>query len=815
VVLAVFTGVTGCNRHARSVPDELYLQARTSFERGELLQAMAASEKGFSEFQNTQPDWAWRFKIQQAEVLVWQGKNKDALALLNADPPTSLADSDIAVRRRILQGAANNYLQQFDEAKLRIQQAEDLASASQPQLLGDVALVKATLATIKGDFSNAELLNRQALNTALKRNQPFLKASALGNLGFVALRQQHCADAVERFDAAAAAAQQLHNRTLLEKAAGNSGWCYYKLGDFDRALENFTQAESTSAELGIAKDQLTWLTNIGSIHYERRDFAAAANYYQRALTIARNLENKSQAAVCLNNLSATALETKQFDQAEKYNNEALALKRAIGDASSEQYSLLNQARIAAGRQQFADASKLLKDIIAKSGEDASLRWEAESELAITYAAQNNNAAAEKQFRTALATIDKARAALSKEEHRLSFLGSAERFYNDYIDFLISRGQTREALAVAEHSRARTLAEGLKIPVAGVLNANFSPEQTARKLKSVILAYWLKPGQSYLWTVTPSRVVLSKLPPADQIDSEIQSYRKALLGPRDVKETTNAAGTKLYEMLVAPAQSLIAPNSRVIVIADRSLNLLNFETILAPKPQVHYWIEDAVISNASSIALLARATQRKLAAEKKLLLIGDPVYTGTDFPELKQAKLELQDVANHFPASQREVLERAAATPAAYAASNVGNYSFVHFVAHGTASRTSPLDSSIILSRQSDAYKLYARDIMKQPLRAELVTISACYGAGNRAYSGEGLVGLSWAFLRAGAHNVVAALWEVSDTSTPELMDAMYAGLQSGNDPATALRAAKLKMLRSGSIYRKPFYWGAFQLYSGS
>jgi CHAT domain-containing protein len=349
----------------------------------------------------------------------------------------------------------------------------------------------------------------------------------------------------------------------------------------------------------------------------------------------------------------------------------------------------------------------------------------------------------------------------------------------------------------------------------VLNANFSPEQTARKLNSVILAYWLKPGQSYLWTVTPSRVVLSNLPPADQIDFEIQSYRKALLGPRDVKETTNAAGTKLYDMLVAPAQNLIAPGSRVIVIADRALNLLNFETVLAPKPQVHYWIEDAVISNASSIALLARTTQRKLTTNKKLLLIGDPIYTGTDFPELKQAKLELQDVANHFPANQREVLERAAATPAAYAASNAGNYTFVHFVAHGTASRTSPLDSSIILSRQSDAYKLYARDIMKQPLRAELVTISACYGAGNRAYSGEGLVGLSWAFLRAGAHNVVAALWEVSDTSTPELMDAMYAGLQSGNDPATALRAAKLKMLRSGSIYRRPFYWGAFQLYSGS
>jgi len=49
-----------------------------------------------------------------------------------------------------------------------------------------------------------------------------------------------------------------------------------------------------------------------------------------------------------------------------------------------------------------------------------------------------------------------------------------------------------------------------------------------------------------------------------------------------------------------------------------------------------------------------------------------------------------------------------------------------------------------------------------PLQAELVTISACRSAGARTYSGEGLVGLAWAFLNAGAHNVVAGLWNVED-----------------------------------------------------
>jgi len=67
----------------------------------------------------------------------------------------------------------------------------------------------------------------------------------------------------------------------------------------------------------------------------------------------------------------------------------------------------------------------------------------------------------------------------------------------------------------------------------------------------------------------------------------------------------------------------------------------------------------------------------------------------------------------------------------------------------------------------------ARDIVQHPLHADLVMISACYGGGERAYSGEGLVGLAWAFLRAGAHNVIAGLWPVTDASTEQLMDRFY------------------------------------------
>ena len=95
---------------------------------------------------------------------------------------------------------------------------------------------------------------------------------------------------------------------------------------------------------------------------------------------------------------------------------------------------------------------------------------------------------------------------------------------------------------------------------------------------------------------------------------------------------------------------------------------------------------------------------------------------------------------------------------------------MHFTAHAEANTESPLDSAVILSQDGSGYKLYARDILEQPLSADLVTISACRGAGERKYAGEGLVGFAWAFLRAGAQRVIAGLWDVDDRSTAALMD---------------------------------------------
>ena len=201
-------------------------------------------------------------------------------------------------------------------------------------------------------------------------------------------------------------------------------------------------------------------------------------------------------------------------------------------------------------------------------------------------------------------------------------------------------------------------------------------------------------------------------------------------------------------------------------------------------------------------------------------MGNPVTASPDYPSLPHFGAEMNLIAKHFPRAARPSLPvRRPRPPPIWPAIRRSTPIF-------TLSRTPRPAARIRWIRQSfspvprlgqptgeNTFKLYAREIIEHPIDARMVTISACNGSGTRAYAGEGLVGLSWAFLRAGAHNVIGALWEVSDDSTPRLMDTLYQGLQAGQAPSAALRNAKLSLLRSQSRFSAPFYWAPFQIYT--
>lgn len=197
----------------------------------------------------------------------------------------------------------------------------------------------------------------------------------------------------------------------------------------------------------------------------------------------------------------------------------------------------------------------------------------------------------------------------------------------------------------------------------------------------------------------------------------------------------------------------------------------------------------------------------------LLLIGDPEPASADYPRLAHAHKEIAGIQAAFADISKMVLTGTDANPSAYGASQPRQYSMIHFAAHGLANPASPLDSAIVLSPKDGRFMLSARDITDQPLRAQLVTIASCRSAGAKSYPGEGLIGLAWAFLRAGADNVIAGLWDISDKSTSDIMIDLYSHVADGRLPDEALRDAKLAVLRRGGPLGHAYYWGPFQDYT--
>jgi len=804
-------GLVGC----RPNPQATYEHAYQTFVHGDLLRSQQEAEQGYKRFLNSRPDWAWRFRILQAKALLWSGLYADVLRLLHSSPSRAApTDAEILT----LRGLAYARLHQFAEAGRAIADAKRLCQGKSDPECGDVIQTTGLVALEQAQFPVAQQALEESLAFARQHNDRFLEATSLLNLGAVFLAEEHFDQAIDWSDAARNASATLGARDVELVAINNIGWAYYGLGESEKALELFFEAEKQAVALGDLFNQENELTNIGYIYMAEDKLDLADRSFRDALAIAQKIESKED---IFNALRARALVSEQIgalDRANEYADQAISIARAAGNRRDELYPLLVKGLIAA-KSHSAATEKILREVEGDEKTSPSLKWRAEHALAQFYDDENHSDKANLEYRQALATFESARSSLLRDDTKLPFFSNAASIYGDYVHFLVKRGKTQEALQWADFSRARTLAEGL-----GVLSKSSSlqpptmrVQEIAQKVQGTVLFYWLGDKQSYLWAITPQQTAVFSLPPAPQIDATAQRYHKALGGPQDTRESVNQDGLSLYQMLVAPAQSLLLVNGRTVIIPDGSLNNVNFETLIVNGAKPHFWIEDTTITSATSLRLLASSYAREKRVERRLLLIGNSVAPSPKYPELPRAASQLERVAEHFPAAQRQQFTREEATPAAYLNSRPEQFSHIHFVAHGIASRLSPLDSAIILSTngaQQDSFKLYARDIIRHPLRADLVIISACYGAGERTYSGEGLVGLSWAFLKAGAHNVIAALWDATDASTEQLMARFYDELQKGESPDRALRTAKLSLLRE-TAFRNPFYWAPFQLYAGS
>ena len=748
-------------------------------------------------------------------MLVTSRQEEAALKLL--EDPNSPPTIELQGRRRMHQGWARFFLSDYAGAEKLLSQAHALAEASSsPELVAEVELRQGGLLAKQGRFEDAEAVLRHGLRITSDLHDAYLEANLKGNLGYLFFQRFRYEEAIYWLQRAYDLFARLGVSNAAARTIGNLGVCYYGLGDSEKALAAFEDATARFSKAGDMRNEQNWLGNSGSVLFDAQDFPAAIDRYKRALAIAEERKDRYSTAGWMSNLAVASLRIGQLDAAEKYNADSLAINRDLQEHTGELYNRFNSASIAAARKQVGRAEELFLSILNSASEDPAPALQAQQGLANLYVEAGEPRKAEAQFQSAIATIESRQAGITKEDYKISYLASLVGFYRSYVDFLVGRGESGEALAVAESSRARILRERLTNGD-GADHASWRASQfqtLARSSKRIFLSYWLAPKQSYVWAITPAGIQMFALPSEKEIRGLVESYRTAIEDLRDPLESRNPSGARLSEILLGPIRKLAPPGSHVVIIPDGALHSLNFATLPAPTDSGKYWIEEVTLSVAPSLGLLAKSRPAKKAQAGSLLAIGDPESPGQEFPDLPHAREEVDTIAALFADSSKSVYERARAQPSVYRKAGTARFSFVHFAAHATANRASPLDSALILSREGNSYALTAREIMRVPLDANLVTLSSCRSAGARAYSGEGLVGLTWAFLQAGARNVIAGLWDVDDESTSRLMSKMYRELTRGIPPEDALRTAQLSLLHAGYPYQKPYYWGPFQLYSG-
>jgi CHAT domain-containing protein len=814
-VAVAIVAAAACAGRSDDDVERTFEAAQAALWRGNLNEAQTLAERGASIAASTDATapsaWPWKFRHLLAEVHISRLDFKQALPILDEPIPAAREFDGVRARQKYLLARVQVPRGSFAEAQQSLQEARGLLPADDVETLPDVDALEGQIQFRTGRWADGEARMQAVLAAAARRQDRQRQAKALNDLGMARIRQNRCDEAVSWFERVMnlPGAEEF---SLFATALNNAGACLARLGQFDKA----TAAQRRAIELHERGSRAAYeqaLGELGTTYLLQDNVNDALPYLKQAFSIAADANQQDDAATWARNLAGAYIFAGRWEEAEHFNNEARRLTPA---SRARHLDTLHAARIAAGRGSADAARRLFEEALAGSESEPavrfSVRWSAHDGLANLALAAGDRRRAADHFEAALDTIEKTRADLLKTDYRLSFSDRAQliRFYRSYVEMLIAQGEPERALEIADSSRGRVLAEkhGVAAP-ARVTTA--AMRRLARESKAVLLSYWLAPSRSYLWVIGGNAVTLVELPPSGDIEKLVREHQQAIASSLVDPLAAQGAGDRLYATLVAPAAGVVRPDSDVIIVPDGALHGLNFETLPVNGGRRHYWIEDVIVQIAPSLAMLRQAAASG-PTSRSLLVFGNAGAREPEFPSLRFAPVEIANVTRHFRNDRVAAYQAERATPAAYRSAGVGEFGLVHFTAHATANVESPLDSAIVLSG-TDTFKLYARDVADQPLAAELVTVSACRSAGERAYSGEGLVGFAWAFLRAGARRVIAGLWDVDDRSTAELMDVLYERLARGERPASALHNAKLELVKKGGTFAKPYYWGPFQMFT--
>jgi CHAT domain-containing protein len=331
----------------------------------------------------------------------------------------------------------------------------------------------------------------------------------------------------------------------------------------------------------------------------------------------------------------------------------------------------------------------------------------------------------------------------------------------------------------------------------------------------------------------------------------------------------AASNALYKVVIEPSASVIA-DKRLLVVADGALNYVPFEALVtstaaADFSSAPYLVKTNEIVYTPSASVIAAIRQQSAKPSgRAMLIVADPVFNSVDerargaaatnvsgetrglglasavsdvtgqqtqpggaaapanmqglpLARLGGTRAEAEQIAKLAKASggQADVWLDLNASEENVETRDTNKYRVIHIATHGLLDAERPQFTGLVLSlignKTQDGF-LRTDEVFNLRLGAPLVMLSACETGLGKEKRGEGVMGLTRAFIYAGAPTVGVSLWSVADKSTAELMTEFYKRLLA-SDTASAsasLRAAQLAMI-NGKKYSAPFYWAPFVL----
>lgn len=336
--------------------------------------------------------------------------------------------------------------------------------------------------------------------------------------------------------------------------------------------------------------------------------------------------------------------------------------------------------------------------------------------------------------------------------------------------------------------------------------------------------------------------------------QLNAYRKGIT--RQLDEIYLGLARDLYQQLFP--FDLPEGIERLVLVPDGQLTTIPFEALLSSEiatdaaadfTELPYLVRDYDISYAPSAALYHQINSQastRIENTQGGLLAYAPVFSEKPAPpnatrglpdlaeeDLEQGPLsrggkyilplpgtahELESISKVFTDSGLPVQTYTYqdATENRIKGPEHGQCRYLHIATHGFINEEFPDLSGLLFypdSTETEDHILHSGEVYSLKLKAELVVLSACETGMGRINTGEGILGLSRAFLYAGAQNLMVSLWKVDDRATADLMTFFYqqhlsGGQQSGF--AEALRQAKLELVAS-QAFSRPYYWSSFVL----